>query len=79
MEDIQALWLPTRIGSKHLESDCDGVPLYGELARSTYPKAVKPQIHKATKREKLHRTSNPGFRVRLLDQSLREDAVASLH
>jgi hypothetical protein len=49
------------------------------LARSTYPKAAKPQIHKATKREKRHPTSDPGPRVQLLDQSLREVAIASLH
>lgn len=39
---------------------CGGVSLDAELARSTYPKAEKLQSHKATKREKRHRTSDLG-------------------
>jgi hypothetical protein len=63
MENVLALhlWPPTRINSDRLQSGYHGVrPLHAELARSTCPKAAKTRSHKATKREKWHRISDPG-------------------
>jgi hypothetical protein len=67
-----ACW-PVEIGARFVIADTDRVRPFCNQAvvgflltlnwhTLTYPKKAKPQIHKATKREKRHRTSDLGSR-----------------